>query len=143
LIVMRALSVRQPWAELIIRGSKTIECRTRPTYVRERVWIYAAEGRAKRDTLTTITIPDQAALPRGVLIGSVELVACRRLRPSDSAAACLPIDFAGYAWLVVHAERLATPLWPTGHPLPDFFMPFVDPTSGSPWEHPGPMPRQP
>jgi len=97
---MRALSVRQPWAELILRGSKTIECRTRPTFVRERIWIYAAEGRAKRDTLSTITIPDQAALPRGVLVGSVELLACRRLRPSDAAAACMPIDFEGYAWLV-------------------------------------------
>lgn len=138
---MRALSIRQPWAELILRGSKTIECRPRPTYVRGRIWIYAAEGRAKRDTLTTITIPDDGALPRGVLVGSVELVACRRLRPSDSGAARLPIDFDGYAWLVVHPERLAIPLKPTGRPQPEFFMPFIDPTSGAPWEPSGPIPR--
>jgi hypothetical protein len=129
---MRALSVRQPWAELILRGSKTIECRTRPTFVRERIWIYAAEGRARRDTLSTITIPDHAALPRGVLVGSVELVACRRLRSSDAAAACMPIDFEGFAWLVVHPERLATPLRPTGRPQPEFFLPFATP----PWAHP-------
>jgi hypothetical protein len=124
---MRALSVRQPWAELILRGSKTIECRPKPTFVRERIWIYAAEGRARRDTVSTITVPDQSALPRGVLVGSVELIGCRRLSPSDSAAACLPIDFDGYAWLIVHPERLSTPLRPTGRPQPEFFTPFVNP----------------
>ena len=58
--------------------------------------------------------------------------ACRRLRPSDAAAACMPIDFEGYAWLVVHPERLADPVHPTGRPQPEFFMPFVSP----PWAHP-------
>ena len=124
---MRALSVRQPWAELILRGSKTIECRSKPTFVRERVWIYAAEGRPRRDTLSTITVPDQSVLPRGVLVGSVELIGCRRLTPSDAAAACQPIDFEGYAWLVVHPERLAQPLRPTGRPQQEFFTPFVNP----------------
>jgi hypothetical protein len=123
---MRALSVRQPWAELIIRGSKTIECRTRPTYVRERIWLYAAEGRAHRATLSTITVTDDAALSRGVLVGTVDLIGCRRLRPADSAEACLPIDFDGYAWLLVRPERLATPVRPTCRPQPEFFMPFAE-----------------
>jgi hypothetical protein len=123
---MRALSVRQPWAELIVRGSKTIECRARPTYVRERIWIYAAEGRAHRATLSTITVTDERVLVRGLLVGTADLVGCRRLQPSDSAEACLPIDFDGYAWLLVRAERLATPLRPTCRPQPEFFMPFVE-----------------
>ena len=42
---MRALSVRQPWAELILRGHKTIEVRSRRTNLRERVFIYAALNR--------------------------------------------------------------------------------------------------
>src|SRR5688572_21152433 len=42
---MRALSIRQPWAELILRGIKTIEYRSRPTrIVGERFWIYASKG---------------------------------------------------------------------------------------------------
>src|SRR3954447_9720892 len=41
---MRALSIRQPWAELILRGVKTVEYRSRPTrVVGERFWIYAAK----------------------------------------------------------------------------------------------------
>ena len=42
---MRALSVRQPWAELIILGHKTIEVRSRRTHLRERVFIYAGLNR--------------------------------------------------------------------------------------------------
>ncbi len=40
---MRALSIRQPYAELILRGLKTIEYRSRPTrIIGERFYIYAA-----------------------------------------------------------------------------------------------------
>ena len=41
---MRALSIRQPYAELILRGVKTVEYRSRPTrIVGERFWIYATK----------------------------------------------------------------------------------------------------
>jgi len=43
---MRALSIRQPYAELILRGSKPIEFRSRPTRImRERFHIYARNQR--------------------------------------------------------------------------------------------------
>jgi predicted transcriptional regulator len=42
---LRALSVRQPWAELILRGIKTIEVRSRLTKIRGCVQIYASRGR--------------------------------------------------------------------------------------------------
>jgi hypothetical protein len=41
---MRALSIRQPYAELILRGIKPIEFRSRPTKViGERFYIYASQ----------------------------------------------------------------------------------------------------
>ena len=41
---MLALSIRQPYAELILRGVKTIEYRSRPTRkIGERFYIYAAK----------------------------------------------------------------------------------------------------
>jgi hypothetical protein len=44
---MRALSIRQPYAELILRGIKRIEYRTRPTrIIGERFYIYASKKRA-------------------------------------------------------------------------------------------------
>ena len=42
---MLALSIRQPYAELILRGVKTIEYRSRPTRkIGERFYIYASKG---------------------------------------------------------------------------------------------------
>ena len=46
---MLALSIRQPFAELILRGIKTAEYRTRPTRViGERFWIYASKGGSQK-----------------------------------------------------------------------------------------------
>jgi hypothetical protein len=46
---MLALSIRQPYAELILRGIKTIEYRSRATrMVGERFWIYASKGSATK-----------------------------------------------------------------------------------------------
>ena len=42
---LRALSIRQPHAEAILRGVKKIEYRTRRTKVRGRIYIYANLGR--------------------------------------------------------------------------------------------------
>src|SRR4051812_21626852 len=45
---MRALSIRQPYAELILRGVKTAELRSRPTtIVGERFYIYASRQWAR------------------------------------------------------------------------------------------------
>jgi predicted transcriptional regulator len=40
---VRALSVRQPYAELIMRGEKSVEYRSRPTKIRELLYVYAAK----------------------------------------------------------------------------------------------------
>jgi hypothetical protein len=45
---MRALSIRQPFAELILRGIKTVEYRSRPRkIIGERFLIYASKGRVR------------------------------------------------------------------------------------------------
>jgi len=46
---MRALSIRQPYAELILRGIKTAELRTMPTrIIGQRFHIYACKGSGSR-----------------------------------------------------------------------------------------------
>ncbi len=39
---VRAISIRQPYAELILRGDKKKEFRSRPTNIRERLYVYGA-----------------------------------------------------------------------------------------------------
>jgi len=76
---MRALSIRQPFAEAILRGLKTTEYRSQPTKIRGRFLIYASLGRysheEEQEMLEDLdmTDVDMDALPRGVIVGSVEL----------------------------------------------------------------------
>src|SRR5947208_599124 len=102
---MRALSVRQPWAELILLGHKTVEVRSRRTVLRERVYLYATKNRidpAEEARISGEFGIDVDGLPRGVLVGTVLIVGCLPLESHDSPAACFEIDHvAGYhAWLL-------------------------------------------
>lgn len=68
----RALSIRQPWAELIMRGNKDEEYRSRATKVRGRIAIYASLSKEDLPEAEDNGLdPDE--LPRGVIIGTVEL----------------------------------------------------------------------
>lgn len=90
---MKALSIRQPWAWLIINGGKDIENRTWPTKYRGQVLIHAAKGMTRaeyEDALdplhasggSVIDLPAFEDLERGGIVGSVEIVDC--VRDSDS-----------------------------------------------------------
>lgn len=48
---IKVLAVRQPYASLIVEGLKTIEVRSRPTNIRERVAIYASTNIPSMNTL--------------------------------------------------------------------------------------------
>src|SRR3954464_10656401 len=62
-----ALSVRQPYADQILRGTKKYEYRSIPTRIRGRVYIYATLKQLPRRTKTLI---------RGRILGTVEVIAC-------------------------------------------------------------------
>ena len=95
---MKAISIRQPWAWLIIHGGKDIENRDWPTKVRGRVLIHAAKGMtrdeygtalgtallaANRDSgHASIAVPAMSSVDRGGIIGSVEIVDCVSASPS-------------------------------------------------------------
>lgn len=106
----RALSVRQPYAEQILRGKKKVEYRSRPTNIRERVYIYATLRPADRAEFVEARM-NADELPRGVVIGTVEIVGCTPSRQ-------------GYQWLLRKPERLARPLKPRNRPQPVWFKPF-------------------
>jgi hypothetical protein len=126
---MRALSFRQPWAELILLGQKTIEVRFQRTNIRERIYIYAGRNRIETEEEARIAAKfsiDVDDLPRGVLVGKVEIVGCRPLEKRDSKSACFKIDHADglFAWLLERSERAVNLQTPKKHPQPVFFNPF-------------------
>jgi hypothetical protein len=110
---LRALSIRQPHAEAIMRGVKQIEYRSRPTKIRGRVFIYACLGRYpvedEAEMMKEYGIKDVACdgLPRGVIVGSVELVDCH-----------------GGDWHLRKPERATALVKPKNQPQPVWFYPF-------------------
>ena len=110
---VRALSTRQPHAEAILRDVKKIEYRSGPTNVRGRILIYASLGRYstedEADMMAEYGIEDMSCddLPRGVLVGSVELL------HSD-----------GGDWHVRNPHRAEMLATPTNQPQPVWFRPF-------------------
>src|SRR5688572_12148794 len=132
---MRALSIRQPFAELILRGIKTVEYRSRPTkIIGQRFHIYASLApagkiRQAHGWSTDLAMPGQLPpwmlelaeqiklippdleLPRGVIVGSAVV---ERVSQVDSM----------YRWHLTDVKRAGRLRKPTGHPQPVWFEPF-------------------
>lgn len=90
---MKTITIKQPWASLIVEGVKDIENRKWPTKFRGRVLIHAAAYPVKcipSNLLNSLqyaqvfTANKLAALngPNGAIIGSVEIVDCVINHPS-------------------------------------------------------------
>lgn len=100
---MKALSIRQPWAWLIVRPDligparvqastkgllKDTENRTWPTRFRGEFWIHAAQGMTKAEYESTaeylfwigasehIALPAASELQRGGIVGRAQLIDC-------------------------------------------------------------------
>ena len=104
---MKALSIRQPWAELIVAGLKDIENRTWPTDYRGPLLIHAgmkiepidADLRELVKRLSGFDLPDAADLPRGGIVGQAEIVDLVQSSPSRW--------FSGpYGFVLASARRL-------------------------------------
>jgi len=92
---MKALSLPQPWAELMINGRKTWEARrwnTAPVHlVGERLAIHAAaqHGPSTREKAIEFGL-DPDALAYGAVLGHVLVVEAGTLAAEDEAAALAP-----------------------------------------------------
>jgi hypothetical protein len=75
---MRAITIRQPWASLIVDGKKTVEYRSWPCRHRGRLAIHAGLF-VDRDESKRVGY-DPTKLPRGQVIAVVEMVGCKKLR---------------------------------------------------------------
>lgn len=80
-----ALSIRQPWAWLIVNGLKPLENRTWPTAIRGAIWIHAGQTMTPQEYeecqafiggFTDIKLPAYDELQRGGIVGRARLVDC-------------------------------------------------------------------
>lgn len=86
---MKAISIKQPWASLIVEGIKPIENRTWPTKYRGKVFIHASAKMVQHEFVREIYTQDQwdylnsnnlhdkiKTVPLSAIIGEVEIVDC-------------------------------------------------------------------
>jgi hypothetical protein len=141
MLPVRALSIRQPYAELILRGIKRIEYRSRATrIIGERFWIYASKGRVSgfgvggsgKGGMWSGDLAGQApppwmielaeamklwkpgelgGLPRGVIVGSAVI---EKVTPGDGI----------YHWHLREIQRTPRLRKPRGRPQPVWFKAF-------------------
>lgn len=125
---MKALSIRQPFAERILIGTKKIEYRSVKTNFRGRVYIYSSQKTSYEKDVFSGKKVTQAGIPNfptGVIVGSVKIVDC------------VPVQYVAkdkltgeeyiateYQWILENPKRLKHPLKPTKKPQPIFFNPF-------------------
>jgi hypothetical protein len=82
---LHALSLKQPWATLVVHGLKTIEVRRWPTARRGRILIHAARiPDSRKEAWRHVPDPlrEQAKLQGGI-IGAVDLTQCVTYRVLD------------------------------------------------------------
>ncbi|TWT62935.1 ASCH domain-containing protein [Rubinisphaera italica] len=109
-----ALGIKQPWAELILRGKKTLEIRSRSTNVRGSIYLYTSKKHAT-ETYAVKAIQDHELdscdFPLGLIVGSVEIVECRKTTPQDTVLSCLSTQELEnrYAWILKNPVRFTKP----------------------------------
>lgn len=80
---MKALSIKQPWAWLILHGGKDIENRNWATKVRGPILIHASKGMTRGEyedvkVFCGVSMPKFEDLERGGIVGQVEITGCVR-----------------------------------------------------------------
>ena len=87
-MILKALSIRQPWAWLIVEGWKDVENRTWSTNFRGRFYIHASKTFDDaayvdlRERRFDLPWPSKSEFCRGGIIGAVTLSGCYRWHES-------------------------------------------------------------
>jgi hypothetical protein len=123
---MKALSILQPWASLVVHGHKRIETRSWPTHHRGPLIIHAGGRFRKRqwdlcrespfqECLAAAGLQRLRDLPLGCVVGMVNVLDCVPVSDLagelDRRERCFGDYRDGrYAWLLADAMALAAPL---------------------------------
>lgn len=109
--VTRAISIRQPYVELILQGKKKYEYRSKHTNIRERVYLYASLTPADHEPSWKKVKRQPGQLPTGCIVGSVEIVDC------------IGTEKDGFAYKLKNPKRIRKFIKPKNQPSPVFWIP--------------------
>lgn len=95
---MKAISIRQPWADFIVKGLKTIETRTWTTNYRGDLLICSSQSFDPVWNDVRLEYKNQLEYGRALCI--VELYEIRPMIKSDEEEACCVVYPGAYSWLL-------------------------------------------
>lgn len=95
---MKALSVKQPWAMLLVNGSKTVEVRTWATKHRGPLLICASASPKNVFWFDSVEKVHRL-MHAGCILGIVDLLDCRPMVKADEDAAWCDLMPGAYAWV--------------------------------------------
>lgn len=98
---MRAITIHQPWAELIVRGEKDVENRSWRTHHRGPLLIHAG-ARADQQSFAEHGVPGDAE--RSAIIGVVDVVECTQERTSPWH------EEGSWGWYLARPRRFRKPI---------------------------------
>jgi len=94
--VIKAVSIKQPWASLIVEGTKTIETRKWATKYRGPLLLVSSKQVDRYGPANCVRGPQ----PLGMALAVANLVDCRIMKRSDEEAACCQEYPGAYAWVL-------------------------------------------
>ena len=112
---MKALTVKQPWADLIVSGVKDIENRTWQTNYRGRILIHASKNPTPKWQLYNYELPIilnhiQSNYPFGhivgAIVGMVDIVDCVKQHPSEWAEDSDDV----WNWVIANPIKFTNPI---------------------------------
>ncbi len=122
---MKAISLLQPWASLVVMGVKTIETRSWATSHRGEILIHASQGKAgsifANEPLFKKYIVDFKKLDFGAIIGKaviIDVIRIDKLEYSDAIMNRLTMEEKAfgdysegrYAWILNDFEKFKNPI---------------------------------
>jgi hypothetical protein len=94
--IYKAISLKQPWANLVLQGKKTIETRK---------W-----GTKYRGDLVICSSQKPEIDPAGYALCIAELYDARQMRKEDEVGACCAVYDGAYSWLLRNIRQINPPL---------------------------------
>lgn len=119
---MKVLTIKQPWATLIIQGDKKFEFRSWQTKYRGELLIHAGKG-IDKEAVKRLEKYLPKELPIGKILGKVTLVDCIKMSPEfkekllkENSDIYTKSSFQeNYGWLLDNVEVFNEPIEAKGH----------------------------
>lgn len=119
---MKVLTIKQPWATLIIQGDKKFEFRSWQTKYRGELLIHAGKG-IDKEAVKRLEKYLPKELPIGKILGKVTLVDCIKMSPEfkekllkENSDIYTKSSFQeNYGWLLKNVEVFNEPIEAKGH----------------------------